>query len=204
MDSLRKQIIWASLLFLILAGAAPRLEAEEKRPFTIDDYAHWRSIESTSISPDGRWVTFAYRKTKADDEFTVKSLVSDTEYHIKGAADPRFSDDSRWAAYILNLPWKEQEKLRKANKPVPRKVQLLDLASGEKTTFENAASFVFSEDGGFLDIHCMYDFVGYIRLDLTPKITFGATSDSMKRVYGESQIFFHNLHVLPCTVGGAF
>ena len=42
--------------------------------------------------------------------------------------------------------------LRKAKKPVPRKVQLLDLASGEKTTFENAASFLFSEDGGYLAV----------------------------------------------------
>lgn len=152
MDSMRKHIIWATLLIFILAGAAPRLGAQEKRPFTIDDYAQWQSIVSTSISPDGLWVSFAYRKTKADDEFTIKSLASDTEHKIKGASDPKFSDDSQWAAYILNLPWKEQEELRKAKKPVPRKVQLLDLNLGEKTTFENASSFLFSEDGGFLAV----------------------------------------------------
>ena len=152
MASLRRQVIWAALLAIVLASAAPRLEAEEKRPFTIDDYAHWRSIVSTSISPDGRWVSFAYRKTKADDEFVMKSLDSDMEYKITGAADPKFSDDSLWAAYILNLPWKEQDKLRKAKKPVPRKAQLLNLASGEKATFENASSFLFSQDGRFLAV----------------------------------------------------
>ena len=128
------------------------LEAEEKRPFTIDDYANWRSITSTSISDDGQWVTYAYRKTKSDDEFFIKSLVSDKEYKVIGASDPKFSDDSRWAAYTLNLPQKEAEKLRKQKKPVPRKVELIHLSTGEKTTFENASSFSFSKGSGYLAV----------------------------------------------------
>jgi dipeptidyl aminopeptidase/acylaminoacyl peptidase len=126
--------------------------AEEKRPFTIDDYANWRSITSTSISDDGKWVTYAYRKTKADDEFFVKGLVSDKEYKVIGGSDPKFSDDSSWAVYTLNLPRKEAEKLRKQKKPVPRKAELIHLSSGEKTTFENISSVSFSKGSGFLAV----------------------------------------------------
>jgi hypothetical protein len=128
------------------------LEAEEKRLFTIDDYASWRSISSTSISDDGQWVTYAYRKTKADDEFFIKSLVSDKKYKVIGASDPKFSDDSCWAAYTLNLPQKETEKLRKQKKPVPRKAELIHLSTGEKKTFENASSFSFSKGSGYLAV----------------------------------------------------
>ncbi|MFA9454098.1 MAG: hypothetical protein ACERK6_09305, partial [Candidatus Aminicenantaceae bacterium] len=149
MVSKRTHTVWAVALVCILLTSAVQLNAQDKRPFTIDDYALWRSIVSTSISPDGRWVSFAYRKTKADDEFVIKSLDSDQEYTITGASDPQFSDNSVWAACILNLPWKEQEKLRKDKKPVSRKVQLINLASGEKTVFENVSSFIFSEDGTF-------------------------------------------------------
>ncbi|MFC2158836.1 hypothetical protein ACFLT9_13470, partial [Acidobacteriota bacterium] len=144
----RKSALFVLLLFFISLN----LLAAEKRPFTIDDYAQWRSITSTSISPDGFWATYAYQKTKADDEFYVRSLESEKEYKVMGASNPRFSEDSRWAAYMVNLPWKEAEKLRKEKKPVPRKVELLDLSSGEKTTFENATSFIFAKDSGYLAV----------------------------------------------------
>ncbi len=147
MDCLRKHIPAILLFFLVSCVAA--LGAEEKRPFTIDDYANWRSIVSTSISDSGQWISFAYRKTKADDEFFIKNLDSDKEYKVIGASSPKFSDDSRWAAYFLNLPWKEAEKLKKEKKPVPRKAELIDLSSGEKTTFENVSSFSFSKGSGY-------------------------------------------------------
>jgi dipeptidyl aminopeptidase/acylaminoacyl peptidase len=126
--------------------------AAEKRPFTIDDYANWRSITSTSISDDGNWVSFAYSKTKSDDEFYLKNLETDKEFKVIGASDPEFADNSRWAAYFLNLPWKEAEKLRKERKPVPRKAELIDLSTGEKVTFENVSSFEFARESAFLAV----------------------------------------------------
>ncbi len=125
---------------------------DDKRPFTIDDYANWRSIVSTSISDDGNWVSFAYRKTKSDDEFFIKSLISEKEYKVVGASDPIFSDDSRWVVYTLNMPRKEAEKLRKQKKPVPKKAELIFLSTGEKMTFENISSFSFSKGSGYLAI----------------------------------------------------
>ncbi len=142
----------AALFIFCFLSCTLWLKAEEKRPFSIEDYGNWRSIVSTAISPDGKWMTFAYRKTRADDEFFVKSLDSNKEYKIVGASDPKFSDDSLWVAYNLNLPFKEAEKLRKEKKPVPRKVELLNLSSGEKIIIENISSFTFSKGSGFLAV----------------------------------------------------
>jgi dipeptidyl aminopeptidase/acylaminoacyl peptidase len=137
------------VIFFFLSSSA-WLGAEEKRPFTIDDYANWRSIVSTSISDDGNWVSFAYRKTKSDDEFFIKSLTTEKEYKISRASDPKFSDDSFWIAYMLNLPRKEAEKLRKEKKPVTRQAELMNLSTGEKITFDNVSSFEFAKGSAFL------------------------------------------------------
>ena len=145
-----KVVVLFGIFFYGICALSPG--AEEKRPFTIADYANWRSIVSASISDDGTWVTFAYRKTKSDDEFHIKSLAEDKEYEISGASDPEFSDDSQWAAYMVNLPREEAEKLRKEKKPVPRKAELIKLSTGEKTTFENVSSFAFAKGSAFLAV----------------------------------------------------
>jgi dipeptidyl aminopeptidase/acylaminoacyl peptidase len=150
MDSLKTRFPVIILLSLLLCAIS--IGDEKKRPFTIEDYANWRSIVSASISDDGAWVSFAYRKTKSDDEFYIKNLETDKEYKIIGASDPEFSDDSRWAVYFLNLPWKEAEKLRKEKKPVPRKAELINLSTGEKTTFDDVSSFEFAEGSTFLAV----------------------------------------------------
>jgi dipeptidyl aminopeptidase/acylaminoacyl peptidase len=124
----------------------------EKKAFAIDDYYRWRSIVSTSISDGGSWMTFGYRKEKADDELFVKSLTSDKEYEIPRGSRPQFSDDSKWIACIVSVPWKEAEKLRKDRKPVPNKAQLMNLVSGEKYTWDNVASFTFSKGSKFLAV----------------------------------------------------
>jgi Tol biopolymer transport system component len=124
----------------------------EKKAFTIDDYARWRSVVSTSISDDGKWMSFGYRRVKADDEFYVKSLTSDKEYEIPRGSRPQFSDDSKWIACIISVPWKEAEKLRKDKKPVPDKAQLMNLVSGKKYTWDNVASFSFSKGSKFLTV----------------------------------------------------
>jgi len=124
----------------------------EQQPFTIDDYARWQSIVSTSISDDGTWMTFGYNKVKSDDLFYVQSLTSDKGYEIPCGSRPLFSDDSQWLITVVSLPWKEAEKLREDRKPVPNKAQLLNLRKGEKIIWNNVASFHFSKGSRFLAV----------------------------------------------------
>ena len=124
----------------------------EKKAFTIDDYYRWRSIVSTSISDDGKWITFGYRKEKADDELYVKSLTSDKEHEIARGSRPQFSDDSKWIACVVSVPLKEAEKLRKEKKPVPDEAQLMNLVSGKKYSWDNVTSFSFSKGSKFLAV----------------------------------------------------
>ena len=136
-----------SLCFLagIVLFAPAALGQGEKKALPIDDYARWRSIASTAIAGNGDWMVFAYTQRETDPVLHVKHLDSDKQHEIERGSNPQLSDDSKWVAYFLNLPFAEAEKLRKGNKPVPRKVELMNLASGEKLVWDDVTSFSFSK-----------------------------------------------------------
>ncbi len=130
------------ILIVVLISATSLLAQDpgEKKALPIDEYGRWRSITSTAISDDGNWISFAYRKREADDSLYVRNLRTQKEYLIPCGSGARFSDDSKWVAYMVTLPFEEAEKLREDNKPVPNKAELMNLETGEKVTWENAAS----------------------------------------------------------------
>lgn len=132
----------AVLVFvLLLAAASPT--ANTGKVLTLDDYTRWNRIVSTAISPGGAWVSYGYRPNGGDDTLYLKRVVDGKLHTIANGSEPKFSDDSAWAAYVVSLPKKEADKLRKAKKPVTKAVELLNLASGDKFKVENASSFTF-------------------------------------------------------------
>lgn len=125
-------------------AATPQVEG--KRVLTIDEYARFRSVESTAISPDGNWVSYGYGKREADDQMFVESLADDRVLEIARGSDPEFSVDSRWVAYEIALPWEEIESLEEEGDPVTVQAELLDLDSGERIgPWDDIADFEFAE-----------------------------------------------------------
>jgi dienelactone hydrolase len=149
-QKLKRLFIFVSAASIVCSLQLFSQDQPEKRPFTIDDYGRWRSIVSTALSANGQWMTYGYRVERGDDEFYVKSLTTDKVYEIPRGQNPQFSDDSRWVAYAIVLPWKEAEKLQKEKKPVPQQAGLLDLQRGEKSSWDNIDSFSFSKSSSFL------------------------------------------------------
>ena len=130
--------------------------AAPKRALGIDDYERWRQITAPSISDDGAWVIFGYRRASTFDpgiELYVRSLVDDSEYHFAEASEARFSDDSRWVAFFVDLASDEAEKLRVAGQPRSRQVRLIELATGVERAWQKAESFQFSSGSAFLAVH---------------------------------------------------
>jgi dipeptidyl aminopeptidase/acylaminoacyl peptidase len=139
-------LAWTSALF------AQEAKPQGKKVLTLDDYPSWQSIESTLISPDGSWVAFAYKPNDGDPTLHFKNLTTGKIHKIGGGTKPAFSDDSRWAAYLVELPKAEREKLEKEKKPVTAKGELLNLTSGDKYTVESASSFAFSENAKYFSV----------------------------------------------------
>ena len=68
--------ILAALLISVSTMAA---QQQEKRPVPIEEYARYRSITSVSISDDGQWISYAYRKREADDSLYVSNPETGAE-----------------------------------------------------------------------------------------------------------------------------
>ncbi|MHB8095945.1 MAG: S9 family peptidase [Candidatus Aminicenantales bacterium] len=138
-----------SLFFCWMLACAVLAAAQAQtggKVLTLADYPLWKQFAGAAISPDGGWFASVLKPNGGDETLTIRSLSSDRSFAIPGGTTPEFSRDSKWAAYAIVLPKAEAEALRKDKKPVPRKIELLGLASGEKFTVENGADFAFSND----------------------------------------------------------
>ena len=126
------------LLLLLLAGSAGARaqEAEGEKPLTPDDYDRWRSIVSTALSPDGVWMTYAYHHRKGPDTLQVRNLDSGTIHRVPEGERPVFSDDSRWVAFAT-----------------ADGAGLLELDTGDRTTWEGVSAFRFAGGSGHLALH---------------------------------------------------
>jgi dipeptidyl aminopeptidase/acylaminoacyl peptidase len=80
----------------------------------------------------------------------VRSLDTDSEHTIPLGSGARFSDDGRWVAYYISLPFQEAERARREDDRVTRKAELLDLSSGEKRQWDEVASFAFAKGASHL------------------------------------------------------
>jgi len=135
------------VLILVLTASAPGQTA--KKVLTLDDYGQWSRVGSAAISPDGAWAAYAYHSNKGVTRFFIKNLATDQTVEIAGGGRPEFSDDSKWAGYLITPSEEERDKLQKANQPVVVKAELRSLAGGPPAVYENVQSIAFTPGSGF-------------------------------------------------------
>jgi dienelactone hydrolase len=153
MKTFKKSFIsFICILLLVSVQISFAQQETGKKILTVDKYSIWRSIVSTEISDNGEWVTYGYRLREGDDTLYVKNLTTIKTYKLPRAAQPNFSDDAKWVAYIVSLPYKEQEMLRKDKKPTPVKAELMNLETGGKHSWENVERIAFAKGSKFLAI----------------------------------------------------
>ena len=119
---------------------------------SLEDYSRWNSVNSTGISENGLWVTYAYVPNQGDGTLFVKNLDDSKVHEIPRGTRAALSKDSQWVAYLVELPEDEAKKLRKQKKPLTSKVEVMNLASGEEFTVEKASNFKFSNDSKHIAI----------------------------------------------------
>ena len=137
---------------LILAAVITINLPAQKKALTIDDYKLFRSVSQTEISDRGAWVGFTYQTPRADDALIIKNLNNNKTDTIKLGNRVQFSDNEKWAAYMVTLPFKKQESLKADKKPVTMAAELLNLETGVKERFEGASSIEFTKGSSLLMI----------------------------------------------------
>jgi len=163
------------------SGANASAAKPALKKLNLDDYSGWNRIGAAALSRDGKWMTFTYTPNEGGDPVLhVKSLDGDKDYATSlgaaaggggragggrggapaGGGAPSFSDDSRWAAYMVNPPGRAGGNAGRgrgaptpggrgagqgAQTPAPAgHLELLNLVTGEKSSITNAGSWKFS------------------------------------------------------------
>lgn len=138
------------------AAVTPAVEPGSKI-LNVDEYGRWKRISSAGLSPDGRWMTYAYNPNEGDDTLFVRQLDSEKLHTIPVGSEPSFSDDSRWVGYFVSPPEKTDGGGRGAGAgagaETPRRFELLDLSTGETWSAPNARAFEFSNGSKYLAVH---------------------------------------------------
>ncbi|MEM7416120.1 MAG: prolyl oligopeptidase family serine peptidase [Gemmatimonadota bacterium] len=119
----------------------------DKRPLEIADYQLWRTIQGAELSADGRWVSWTYSRVRGDDTLSVREVDGARRHEVARASNGTFASNGNWIAYRLSPGYLEIEALEEAGDPIPARVGLLDLQTGEERSWEEAASFGFNDLG---------------------------------------------------------
>ncbi len=150
--------------------------AQTKRPLTHQDYDAWKSIQSSQLSRDGKWVAYALVPQDGDGEIIVRNIASGAEWkHNRGyrpppppadaseagppvvagqanrAVRPFITADSKFVIFTIEPTKAELAKAKKDKKKPEEMPQnalgMLDLATGQVTRIEKVKSFQIPEDG---------------------------------------------------------
>ena len=140
-------MMYRTFAFLALATTA---FAQSKPTLAPSDYGKWETLGAGNLSPDGKWLAYEIRRTSGDGELRVAPVAGGKTQVVAFCSAPAFSSDSRWVACSATVSEVEQDKLRKAKKPVQNKLAVLEFASGAVTTVDDVQSFAFSGEGPYL------------------------------------------------------
>ncbi|MEP6779485.1 MAG: hypothetical protein ABJC26_06310, partial [Gemmatimonadaceae bacterium] len=152
---------------------APKMSGG-KKVLSLADYGRFSRVASTALSDDGAWMSYTITPNEGDGALHIKQLDGDKTYTIPVGSAPQFADDSKWVGYFVSPPTPAGGRGGRAGgggggrgavpPAVPpagrgaapaagaptRHFELLNLASGEKTTVPNVSTFRFSPDSKFL------------------------------------------------------
>ena len=144
------------ILFLcVLAVASMTLvqaQVQAQLPMSWKDVATWKSMPNSGfkLSPDGQWMAYVLTGIETDGELILQKVAdpaSKKTFPMGAAtfANFEFSDNSQWLAFKEFPKFSEKQANEKAKgKPLKEKLHLIQLASGEKKTFEGISGFNFT------------------------------------------------------------
>lgn len=136
-----------------------RHDPDIKKALSIADYARWRTIETPTISSDGKWVAWSYAQVRRDDQLHVKQVDGDHEFVVEGGSRPTFSDDAQWVAfYVTPSAAPANGRGGRGGRGGPdaapaRRGELLNLATGQRITWDDAAALEFNKGSTFFVVH---------------------------------------------------
>jgi dipeptidyl aminopeptidase/acylaminoacyl peptidase len=142
-----------TLMALAVVALATPLSAQQKRALDHADYSIWKSIQSETVSRDGRWLAYQLTPGDGDGTLQVQGLSQDRSATVARGAGPVLTADGRWlvariAPFDSLARAAKKEKKKPADQPKDSLIVLdlnaLDPASAFRA--EKVKSFAVPED----------------------------------------------------------
>lgn len=161
------------ILIALCLAAALAAQAPSKRPITHRDFDSWRTISSVTLSPDGRWLAYAFMPQVGDGDLVVRELATGREWRENVGEQPpppiapvdaegpppeppavriSFTSDSRWLVATTFPRREEMDKARKERRraeDMPKNgLLILKLGTSEVTRIDRVKNFQVPSRGG--------------------------------------------------------
>ena len=148
---------------ILVVGSLTLAQAPTPKPIALEDYAKFKRITAAAISADGKWMHYTVTPNDGDGTLFVKSLDGDKVHEIARGANPAFSEDGRWFGYFIAPPAAQgrgrgnrgggggqAQGAAATETPAARPFEIIELATGTKSSFPSVGTFAFSPDGEWL------------------------------------------------------
>ena len=170
--SVAPSLLGVCFLLLVLTAPLPGVAhqgdgqgpAGEPKVLNLEDYPRWSRVGNVALSPNGVWMAYSYDPLEGDNTLYFRNLDTGTVHEMARGSGPRFSDDSRWAAFMVSPEsgnggggggrggGGQRGGRGEGGQNGAREAAIMNLATGETTSVADAASFTFSEDGRFFAV----------------------------------------------------
>jgi dipeptidyl aminopeptidase/acylaminoacyl peptidase len=124
----------------------------QKQQLEPEDYGQWQYITTSELSPDGNWFAYNISLVDGDGWLNIKKVGSDSSgsHKFVHGSSPSFSNDNKWAAFLIGVSEDKAEELKKQKKRPKNKLGLMKLSTAEVDTFQKVQSYEFSDNGRYL------------------------------------------------------
>ena len=139
-----------SKLYPLVLFIALSAQAQPKPAVTPADYGKWETLSTPVLSPDGKWLAAPVRRNNGTGELRIHPVAGGAPKIVASASEPAFSNDSRWVAYAIRYTEAEEDRMKKARKPVQNKLGVMDLTTGTTVSIDDVISFGLSDQGAWL------------------------------------------------------
>ena len=90
--------------------------AAQKRALDHDVYDSWQSVSSTSITDDGKYLSYSIVPQEGDRELVIVEIASGKELRVPRGGVASFTSDGQWAVFTIRAPFKETRAAKIAKK----------------------------------------------------------------------------------------